>query len=209
MATHNRLGRLGPDEYLEIIAPDPTAPPPDRPRWFGLDTAGPPRLGAWIVRVPDLETAIAAAPWSAGEPVAMTRGDLGWRIAVRPDGALPWGGAAPLLIEWPPGPHPASQMARTGHRLDRLAVALPDCRPLTDWTEHHLADPRIVVTEAPVPALVARFQGPSGATMLDLTTPVWTISAPRAVTPRKTARTPGPDVRRHRAATDPPDGALA
>ena len=37
MGTHNRLLSLGENFYLELIAIDPQAPPPDRPRWFGLD----------------------------------------------------------------------------------------------------------------------------------------------------------------------------
>lgn len=39
MGTHNRLLRLAGGErlYLELIAIDPAAAPPSRPRWFGLD----------------------------------------------------------------------------------------------------------------------------------------------------------------------------
>ena len=37
MGTHNHLLRLGDAVYLEIVALDPGAPPPGRPRWFGLD----------------------------------------------------------------------------------------------------------------------------------------------------------------------------
>ena len=43
MGTHNRLLALSsaayPRSYLEIIAIDPDAPAPSRPRWFGLDDA--------------------------------------------------------------------------------------------------------------------------------------------------------------------------
>jgi len=42
MGTHNRLLKIAteayPAAYLEIIAIDTDAPPPGRPRWFGLDT---------------------------------------------------------------------------------------------------------------------------------------------------------------------------
>ena len=50
MGTWNRLLSLGPDEYLEVVAIDPAAPPPGRPRWFALDAfAGPPRMTNWVV----------------------------------------------------------------------------------------------------------------------------------------------------------------
>ena len=46
MGTHNRLLSLGPGLYLEVIAIDAAAPPPDRPRWFDLDNFdGPPARG--------------------------------------------------------------------------------------------------------------------------------------------------------------------
>ena len=54
--THNRLLGLGPDLYLEVIAPDPDAAPFEGPRWFGLDTPPPvPRLANWIVAVADMD----------------------------------------------------------------------------------------------------------------------------------------------------------
>jgi hypothetical protein len=165
MATWNRVGALTASEYLEVIAPDPAAPPPGRPRWFGLDAPGQARLAAWIVRVPDLDAAIAAAPWSAGAPVALTRGDLRWRFALCADGSLPMAGAAPLLIEWQTAPHPAGRMASTGHRLDRLAVSCPDPDPLAAWCARHLADPRIGFQAGP-PGLSARLVGPQGMVSL-------------------------------------------
>ena len=62
MATHNRLLGLG-DIYLEVIAPDPSRPKPQYPRWFDLDRfTGPPRLTSWIARCDDLATERAASP---------------------------------------------------------------------------------------------------------------------------------------------------
>ncbi len=37
MGTHNLLLRLGDSLFLEVLAIDPDAPSPPRPRWFGLD----------------------------------------------------------------------------------------------------------------------------------------------------------------------------
>ena len=98
--THNRLLGLGPDLYLEVIAPDPEAPPPAHPRWFALDHAPEaPRVGNWLVRVPDLAAALAEAPEGAGRPVALARDDLSWEIAVPDDGSLPMAGGWPTMLQ--------------------------------------------------------------------------------------------------------------
>ena len=41
MGTHNLLLRLGDSVFLEVLSPNPDAPPPSRPRWFGLDALRP------------------------------------------------------------------------------------------------------------------------------------------------------------------------
>ena len=73
MGTHNRLFDISseafPQAFFEIIAIDPTAPPPGRARWFGLDTLdlkGGPRLLHWVARsgAIDAQTkALRAAGW--------------------------------------------------------------------------------------------------------------------------------------------------
>jgi hypothetical protein len=41
MDTHNLLMRLSESTFLEIIAINPAAPAPSRPRWFDLDRRAP------------------------------------------------------------------------------------------------------------------------------------------------------------------------
>jgi hypothetical protein len=132
MGTHNLLMRIGSRVYLELIAIDPAASAPGRPRWFALDDPAQqarlrerPRPIAWVASTPDMDAALAASPADLGRPADMTRGELRWRISVRDDGALPEAGTLPVLIEWPAGMHPASGMADAGVRLQHLRLAHP------------------------------------------------------------------------------------
>ena len=160
--THNSLLGLGPGLYLEIIAPDPAAPAPAHPRWFGLDHATTPRLTNWIVRTPDLAAARAASPPGTGDPVALTRGDLAWTITVPPDGSLPLGGGWPTLIAWTAGTHPSARLPDSGARLTRLEIAHPAAADLARRLP--MTDPRIafVTAPVPVPALRAAISTPAG-----------------------------------------------
>lgn len=164
--THNRLLGLGEGEYLEVIAPEPGVEVAG-PRWFGLDHAGAPRLGNWIVRVQDLAATLAAAPFDAGTPVALTRGDLTWQIAVPQDGSLPMQGAFPTLIEWGPGPHPSTRLPDSGLRLTAFEVHHPDASALGSYLASELADTRITFLEASVPRLRACFSTPVGLRWLE------------------------------------------
>ncbi|WP_210527255.1 VOC family protein [Rubellimicrobium arenae] len=162
--THNRLLSLGPGLYLEVIAPEPGTAP-GMPRWFGLDQPGAPRLGNWIVRVPDLAAALAAAPPEVGEALPLSRGDLSWTVTVPPDGSMPWGGAYPTLIQWSPGHHPADRLSDKGVRLVALEVGHPRAPRLRELLPG-LTDPRISFVTADEPGLRARFSGPEGEVTL-------------------------------------------
>jgi len=172
MATHNHLLRLGDSLFLELIAIDPSAPAPDRPRWFQLDDpalqaqlALAPRLLTWVVRTHRIaETFLAsAAPLGAIEP--MRRGDLRWLITFPNDGALPQGGMMPSLIQWPDGPHPASRMPDLGYSLDRFAAVHPDPSSYRRDLASIGADRHVDVTAAApgeLPHLVAHLRTPHG-----------------------------------------------
>ena len=144
MATHNRLARLGDDEFLEVIAVDPNATPA-RPRWFGLDRFGdaPPRLGTWIVRTDDIDATLARLPGECGPAVEVTRGDLGWRLSVPDDGSMPFGGMFPAIIEWPARPLPATRMTGIGCALEALVVRHPEADRIEALLGDALADPRV------------------------------------------------------------------
>jgi Glyoxalase-like domain len=139
MGTHNRLLAIGsaafPMAYLEIIAHDPDAPPPTRPRWFGLDDAhllarlrDRPRLLHIVARCTRLDATLAALReqgLDAGQAVAAERaspqGLYRWCIAGRADGQLLCGGALPTLIEWQ-GMHPSEHLPPSGVALRSLEL---------------------------------------------------------------------------------------
>jgi hypothetical protein len=159
--TWNRLLSLGEAEYLEAIAVDPEAAPPGVPRWFGLDAlTGGPRLQAWIVRVADLDAAVAALP-EAGRAVPLERGDLRWRMAVPEAGALPWDGVFPALIEWQGPAHPAPRLPDAACRLEALEVRHPAAEALAARLAPHLSDPRVRFV-AGTPGLAAEIATPAG-----------------------------------------------
>ena len=157
MGTHNRLMSLGPGLYLEVIAIDPDAPAPGRARWFDLDRfTGPPRLSNWIVRVPDLDAALATAPEGSGTPLQLERGDYRWRMAVPQDGILPFDNSAPALIEWQGGVHPADALPTSPVRLIGLEVSHP--APLSE----HLPQVKGVRYAVGAPRLRAVLDTPLG-----------------------------------------------
>jgi hypothetical protein len=123
MGTHNRLLGLGDNFYLELIAIDPAAVPPDRPRWFALDrrqASDRPRLIHWVARSDDIERDAAGSAEPLGEILPMERGDYRWRISVPADGHLPGEGLVPTLIQWDVPFHPSQRLAESGCRLMKL-----------------------------------------------------------------------------------------
>jgi hypothetical protein len=115
MGTHNRLLGLGEGLYLELIAIDPQAPSPGRPRWFGLDRshelAGrPAAAGALGGAQRGHRPRGGGKHRGPGRDPAMERGDYRWRITVPPDGHLPGAGLVPTLIQWDVPFHPAQQL---------------------------------------------------------------------------------------------------
>ena len=178
MGTHNRLLALSteafPQCYLEIIAIDPEAPRPPRPRWFGLDEpavqaqlAASPRLIHAVARSPQLDMhrwGLVQSGVQPGEPLAMSRaapaGELRWQILVRPDGALPLGGALPTLIQWE-GTHPAAAMPASGLTLRALTLG-----GLPPRVRDVLRLRQVAMADAADPALRAEFDTPLGPVTL-------------------------------------------
>jgi hypothetical protein len=170
MGTHNRLLRLGDTVYLEVIAPDPAAPPISRPRWFGLDHVSPatiPRLATWVARTDDI---MGVAVPDLGIVETMRRENHTWQMTLTVDGQLPLAGAAPALIQRAPGPHPAGALPEAGLRLRRLRIHHPAPEQvLALLAQIRLAShPEVVVRHGDTCMLVAEIDTPSGPKELGL-----------------------------------------
>lgn len=177
MGTHNRLLKLGPRRYLELIAIDPTAPNPPHPRWFGLDDpalrtriAERPRLLHWVARCEGIEAAAAASPEPLGNTLDLSRGEFAWRITVRADGRTPGDGVIPSLIEWTSRAHPADGLAECGCAVMKLEGFHADpARVRSALSALDLADALAVFPTAvgEPPGLVAFLKTPAGLCEID------------------------------------------
>ena len=170
MGTHNALLRLGDSSYLEVLAPNPDAASPDRPRWFGLGElhpGDPPRLAAWVARTNDLEGAVLERRigWGAVEPMA--RGPLRWFIAVRPDGSLPADGVAPVLLQWETKDHPAVGLPDRGCSFVALQGFHPRAEELREALDGIGFQGFFTVSERRHPGLIGHIQTPSGVRSLE------------------------------------------
>jgi len=169
MGTHNRLLRLGEHLYLEVIAVNPSAPSPGRPRWFGMDDAEAMRalrLATWVARSDDIRAAVAAASLPLGTVEPMSRGTVEWLISVRQDGSLLLGGVAPAVIQWPEGVHPADGLKDSGCSLVALEAFHPQPEELRDVLRSiDFHDDLLKISPAPAagaPCLAASIATPSG-----------------------------------------------
>jgi hypothetical protein len=161
--TRNALLSLGPDCYLEIIAPDPQQ---NSPTWFSQVLAMPePKIIAWAVHTLDL-TALAQTAHDEGFPIG--RPDDGART--RPDGkVLKWklfhlwdnrGGLLPFFIEWDRNSiHPAED-APAGCTLKDFHLQSPDAADLARACQSLAVD--VIVNLGEEPLLLACISSPKG-----------------------------------------------
>ncbi len=184
MGTHNLLLDVSsptqPQVYLELIAIDPDAPAPARPRWFGMDepaqhalVAQAPQLVAWVGRSPQVDMhrwGLITVGQQVGPivPCSRTRADgsvLSWQIVVREDGKRLLGGALPVLIEWK-GEHPCDQLAPSSVRLEQLVVRSLPQRAVDVMRLRGVARP-----DDAGPALQVEFETTQGRRLL--ASPAW------------------------------------
>lgn len=186
MGTHNRVLGMAGGLYLEVIAIDPDAEAPARPRWFGLDQGAVrarleqgPYLAHWAARVEaplDLTQMQAEHPDRLAPAIPMSRGDLRWRLTVPEDGSLPaWreaghaagDGLLPTLIQWDVPNYPGLSLARPDLALVELSGRHPQAGLLRQGLAWVGADHLIHLEQADgPPRLSARIQTPRGEQVL-------------------------------------------
>jgi len=167
LGTHNALLALGPQTYLEIIAPDPGQPDPPLPRPFGLDSATRGSLAGWALAREDIEAAVARARSHGYDPGEVAGGQrtgptgtvLRWRMTLN---AMA-GGPIPFLITWGDTEHPA-RSAPPGLTLEAFHLEHPDPPSLTPQLTALGAD--VEIRPAAAAALIARLSGPNGTMVL-------------------------------------------
>lgn len=165
--THNLLMELEEGLYLELIAINPEAPSPKLRRWFDLDDfSGAPRVTNWICAADDLSDALALAPNTMGAPYDMARGDLRWKFTGGENGALPFSGGFPAILDWGDSPHPATRLPQSGVRLERLVISNPDAEALRQALQPLFADARVVIVEG-AKSMRAEFSSPRGQLVLE------------------------------------------
>lgn len=161
--THNKLLALGPQTYLEIVAPDPRQPEPAAPRPYGVDGVTRAGLVGWALACDDIDGALDEARAQGFDPGdvidgqrLMATGDvLRWRLTRNALTA----GVIPFLISWGDTPHPATS-APPGLVLESLHIEHPD--PVPVMAGLRALGAHVEVRPAREPALVARVRGPSG-----------------------------------------------
>ena len=165
MGTHNLLLRLGESKFLEVIAIDPAAPAPQRPRWFSLDDASAtasPRLSAWVARTARLSDLPPPLLAQVGPGELMTRGEREWLITIRPDGTQGMGGALPSFIEWTtPRTPAATALPLSGCDLVSCTLSHPRASALIELLQSVGLDQEVAIIEG-APGLSACIMTPQG-----------------------------------------------
>jgi hypothetical protein len=166
--THNLLLGLGPDCYLEVIAPDPGQPAPAQSRMFDLDDPAvrtmleaEPRLIAYVARTSSLEAMVARLGESrAGSVRVLRRGSLTWRMAVPPQ-RQDMDNLIPALIQWD-GNSAAATLPDSGIRLLALEAEYPEANALRQTLAQRGLEEVVKCRQSPHARLVARLRRADG-----------------------------------------------
>lgn len=169
LGTRNALVSLGPNCYLEIIAPDPVQSDYFSPRIFGIDDLQSPSLVVWAAKGTNLGELVQRAATQGiklGEIFTMSRqlpeGQiLSWALTfpVLTAGA----GLIPFFIDWGDTPHP-SLSAPMGAQLLKLTIEHPQQKKLQ--RDFKALGVEANAVKGPNAALIATVEGRMGVVEL-------------------------------------------
>jgi len=165
MGTFNLLLRLGESIYLEVIACDPDAAKPERPRWFALDDMKidtPPKLTTWVARTEDIHSTIKNCSEPVGEIEPMSRGKINWLITIPENGSIPVNGGAPALIQWQTEPHPAMKLRDQGLTLIKLQIFHSEPEKLSIFLKSINFEGPVEILQGNESIIVAHIKTPQG-----------------------------------------------
>ena len=166
--TVNRLLRIGPHTYLELLAIDPTNTDVKPPRWMGIDLlppSSPGRLTRWALAVTDgaaPPTRNAFPPFEAGRRRLADGSLLRWRLT--DPGADPLVTTRPFLIDWEGEPSPAQRLPEVGCKLHALRIyssVVKDLPPVVNEIQ------LLSVVEDDGESIEAFISGPGGSLRLE------------------------------------------
>ena len=170
MGSHNHLLQLGGAVYLEIVALDPEAGPPEIARWFGLNDqakvrrewdAGR-RLRSWVARVDDMDRVLEGRQAVFGRKVALPPAKPSFDFAIPEDGSLPLDGAAPSLIDRRGIPRTMATIADLGARLRSVSLDHPDADAISARLQEIGVDPLLTIRPGADFRYRARIETPAG-----------------------------------------------
>lgn len=170
MGTHNHLLQLGGTIYLEIVALDPEGVNPGRARWFGLEgktqvrrdwDAGR-RLRGWIGRTDRIDDALKGREAIFGRKVGLPMDAPTFDFAIPDDGSLPWGGAAPSLIDRRGKARSMASIADLGARLRGFSLEHPEAEAIAALLLELGAERAPVITYGPELRYRAQIDTPAG-----------------------------------------------
>jgi Glyoxalase-like domain len=170
MGTYNHLLQLGDTVYLEIVALDPIADGPGRPRWFGLDDQKKVRadweegrrLRGWVARADDIDRVLSGRGDLLGAKVALPPAEPSFFFTIPDDGSLPLDGAVPSIIDRRGKPRSMASMADLGARLRSFTLAHPDPGSVSVLYRELEIDRPPVVVQGNAPRYRAQIETPSG-----------------------------------------------
>ena len=161
--THNKLLRLGPRTYLEIIAPDPAQPDPPGPRPYGVDGVTRSGLVGWAIACEDIDRAHNEALAAGYDPGDVLDGHrltpAGTMLRWQATSSARTAGVVLFLISWGNTAHPAAT-APSGLRLESLHIEHPDPGSIVRVLRALGTD--VAVVKAAQTGIVARVLGRTG-----------------------------------------------